>query len=50
MSLWAKPFSQKWMSKLTNDYADQVVTEAGGKAVAGDLPVLTTRQRLARVF
>lgn len=50
MSSWAKPFSQKWMSKLTNDYADQVVTEAGVKAVAGDLPVLTTGEMLARIF
>lgn len=50
MSSWAKPFSEKWMTKLTNDFVDQVVTEVGTKAVSGDLPILTTGQTEAKAI
>ena len=44
MASWTMPYGDKWLSHVSNDFADQIVTDAGTKGAAGELPTLTTGQ------
>lgn len=44
MASWTMPYGDKWLSHVSSDFADQIVTDAGTKGAAGELPTLTTGQ------
>lgn len=50
MASWNMPFGDKWLSHVSNDFADQIVTDAAPKAAAGSLPTLTTGQSSAKAI
>ncbi len=42
MSSWAMPFGEKWMSKVSNDFANQIEETANPMGAKGNLPTLNT--------
>jgi rhodanese-related sulfurtransferase len=42
MSSWAMPFGEKWMSKVSNDFADQIEEAANPMGAKSELPTLNT--------
>jgi len=42
MASWAMPYGDKWLSHVSNDYAEQLITDVAPKAAVSALPVLST--------